>query len=155
METLLRGVDPHSITNLTLLCLFGIPIVIVDLKKQLIPFFLSIPAVLTALIVQLFFDVPLLVPAAGFFLGFISFYIIRIITKKGLGLGDAWVSGFIAVLMGIAGWMFSILAASLSALVFSLLVLKLDIRDRKHRIPFAPFLLGGSFVTMVLLLFYT
>ena len=152
METLLWESSPHIIANLILLCFIGIPVAIIDTKNQLIPLYLSIPGIAIAIFVQLFFNVSPLLLAAEILIGFILFYFIRILTKKGLGLGDALISAFIAILLGLWGWLVTIFIAASGALIFSLVILKMNIHDRTKRIPFAPFLLGGALITMLLYL---
>ena len=155
MEILFFRTIPNSLISLLLILLFGIPIAIIDFKSQRIPLYLSISGIVIAILVQLILKVHPLVLAAEISIGFISFYLIRVLTRKGLGLGDALISAFIAVLVGLWGWILSIFLAALGALIFGLIFLKYNIRDRSRRIPFAPFLMGGSLVTILYYYFFT
>ncbi|MCF6335090.1 MAG: prepilin peptidase [Spirochaetales bacterium] len=145
--------DIKNIIILSILLLFGIPLIVIDIHKKIIPLFLSIPSIILITAVQFYFNTSLLIITIELFFGFFLFYIIRILTKKGLGLGDAWISALIAVAVGIQGWMVVILIAALSGLVFSLQILHLNFRDKTLKIPFAPFLLAGLYIIMVYKIF--
>jgi len=146
--------DIKNIIILSILLLFGIPLIIIDIRKKTVPLYLSIPSIILITAVQLYFNTSPLIITIELFFGFFSFYIIRILTKKGLGLGDAWISALIAVAVGIQGWMVVIFTAALSGLVFSLLILHLNFRDRTLKIPFAPFLLISSYIIIAYNIFY-
>ena len=61
-----------------------------------------------------------------------------------IGLGDAKFSGFIALLVGIPAWMFSLLLASISGILFIVVGIGRGTATRADRIPFAPFMAFGA-----------
>ncbi len=69
---------------------------------------------------------------------------IRLISKKGMGMGDAYVSSFaMAFLQSFYSWFFALVAASLSALLCCLCF-------KKRKIYFVPFILCASAVVYFL-----
>jgi prepilin signal peptidase PulO-like enzyme (type II secretory pathway) len=83
--------------------------------------------------------------------GYLSFLALGCLTKGKIGQGDAKLSAYIALLNGLLGWLFSVLAASLLGIVaFTILYLSGKM-DRKDSIPFAPFLSSGALIIYITL----
>ncbi len=84
------------------------------------------------------------------FLGFAVFWVIRVATRGKLGLGDAKYSAFIAVSLGLHGWLAALMVASVTGLCTGLILVGFHRIPRTARIPFAPFLTFGSVVSVAM-----
>jgi len=79
-------------------------------------------------------------------IGFFIIWILWFFTKNKIGLGDAKLSAFIAFMLGLSGWVITLLLASIMAISLILILLFLKKMKKKEGIPFAPFLaVGGIF----------
>ncbi len=121
-----------------------VPIIYHDLRYRRIPdiYVLSCAGVIA--LRRLVFEFPssiwfLLCGLLGF--GFI--FLFWLFTRK-IGLGDAKLSGLIALWLGLTGWLIALLAASLAGIVYAVVRIKAKTMPRTARIPFAPFLGLGA-----------
>lgn len=74
-----------------------------------------------------------------------------LITRRGLGMGDVKLFVLMALMQGIAGVISSLFGSLLVAFVFSVFLLLFKKKSKKDFIPFAPCILIGSFISIVLL----
>ncbi len=126
------------------------PITFFDLRDYRIPDLLTLGgiALLVALQLALGLSSPGMI-ALELCLGYGSFWLIHRVTKGGMGLGDAKFSALIAVAVGPLPWVLALLAASLAGLLCAAVLILLLHRDRRVRIPFAPFMTIGAIVAVV------
>jgi leader peptidase (prepilin peptidase)/N-methyltransferase len=82
--------------------------------------------------------------------GFLSIFCLWLLTKGGIGLGDAKLSALLGFLLGIYHWVIALLVASVTGLLVCAVLLILKKIERKQGIPFAPFLAIGGIVSYVL-----
>ncbi len=73
-----------------------------------------------------------------------------IVTRKGLGMGDVKLFLLMAMLQGIAGVISSLFASLLVSFVYSVILLISKKKSRKDFIPFAPCILVGTFISIML-----
>lgn len=66
------------------------------------------------------------------------------LSRGKMGMGDAKLSLSIGGTLGLQSWLYSLTAASFSALLAALLLIRFRKMDRKSPIPFAPFLAFGG-----------
>ena len=121
-----------------------IPIIYYDLRYRRIPdvYVLSCAGAIAAR--RLIFEFPssiwfLLCGLLGF--GFI--FLFWLFTRK-IGMGDAKLSGLIALWLGLTGWLVALLAASLAGIVYAAIRIRAGTMPAAARIPFAPFLGLGA-----------
>jgi leader peptidase (prepilin peptidase)/N-methyltransferase len=124
-----------------------IPIVIVDVREQRIPDALIIACALAICARRLIFSDGmslwfLIDPCIGF--GFL--WVFWFLSKGRIGLGDAKLSGLVALWVGMPGWIVSLFAASTLGIGYASIQIVRGRMDRSDRIPFAPFLAGGALV---------
>jgi prepilin signal peptidase PulO-like enzyme (type II secretory pathway) len=130
--------------------LFAIPITLMDLREYRIPDLLSIGGICVMALLDVFVvRQSLLTLALEVVVGFGVFWLIRVVTHGKLGLGDAKYSAFIALCVGMPGWLAAIAAASVIGLVCGLVLLGRGRVTRTTRIPFAPFLSLGAALSIV------
>ena len=124
---------------------------IYDIKKLQIPLVVMYLILLTGIIVDILyrrnvfiFDI---VAAASMCLLFI---LCRLITKKGLGLGDVQYSLVCGFYSGLPYFILGSLISSLAGIIFFLILIfqKKDIQNKK--IPFAPFMSLGTVISIII-----
>ena len=82
--------------------------------------------------------------AAHAAVGFSLFWLLHLLFRGRLGLGDAQLSAFLAFALGLWGWVFCLGVASLTGITFVLVQVKRARMTVKQSIPFAPFLAVGA-----------
>lgn len=140
----------EQIEKLILLLVIAVPVSIIDIREMRIPDRLVFSGVLSLAIMN-FLNPPL--DIFRMFLtgvtGFLPFFLIRMITRGKIGLGDAKFSIFLILLLGIEGWLLMIFIASLTALIIAILLLIIFKTDKSTKIPFGPFLGFGALVSQI------
>jgi leader peptidase (prepilin peptidase)/N-methyltransferase len=81
---------------------------------------------------------------------FIAFLLIYFISRGGMGFGDVEFFGVLALFLTPFSVVFSLLIASVAALIYAVPQLLLHKANRKTRVPFGPFLAIGTAVAMFL-----
>ncbi|MBA7558340.1 hypothetical protein ES705_51139 [subsurface metagenome] len=130
--------------------LFLAPILYYDIKEKKIPdlfTFSGMLAILAARLLQGNFTLWCLVDGV---VGFCLIWLFFIFSKGRIGLGDAKLSAFIAVIVGVWAWVLAIFIASFFGLLFMLIMIKLKKLTGKESIPFAPFLILGGVASFLL-----
>ncbi len=169
-------------TLIAVFFLFGLILASLDIRSQQIPRFLSLSFLFLLLLIQTFYGFYLLLinqsftliditlslykPYCGVAAGILSFFLVRVLSRKKLGLADVWFSGSVGAFLGIYGWFFSVLIACFFALVwiFALAILR-TLRLRKEagtavkkdffttarqvKLAFIPFLVGSTLAVCV------
>ncbi|HEB11965.1 MAG TPA: prepilin peptidase [Spirochaetales bacterium] len=121
-----------------------------DIKEKKIPDLFTYSGMLVILIVRLlqgYFSPWYLIDA---FVGFSLIWLFFIFSKGRIGLGDAKLSAFISIIVGVWAWALAIFFASFSGLLFILVMIKLQKMTTKESIPFAPFLVLGGVISFLL-----
>lgn len=130
--------------------LFLVPILYFDIKEKKIPdifIFSGMFVILAARLLQGNFSLWCLVDAV---VGFSFIWLFFIFSKGRIGLGDAKLSAFISIIIGVWAWALAIFFASFSGLLFILVMIKLQKMTAKENIPFAPFLILGGVISFLL-----
>jgi leader peptidase (prepilin peptidase) / N-methyltransferase len=130
--------------RLLLLLLTGLPVSLSDLRTLIIPDRYIAAGALFAAVVVIRFPELAVSTAAGGLAGLLVFRTVWSLSRGGMGYGDVKYAAFVGAIAGLEGIFCALLIASLSGLVAALL-LALDGRGLRRRLPFAPFLtLGGA-----------
>ncbi len=137
--------------ELGLFLLFAIPITIFDLREYRIPDALTIGGILLFFAIKLLAgEEPVWLLCAECSTGFGLFWLIRLVSKGRMGLGDAKFSALIAVAAGFFPWFAALFIACAAGLVCSAVLVAFFKADRGMRIPFAPFLSVGAAAALCL-----
>jgi prepilin signal peptidase PulO-like enzyme (type II secretory pathway) len=136
--------------DLVLLIGILVPISIVDIRERKIPDIFVFLGLVLFLISKIFInnDISFWV-ILDTAVAFSSIVALRFITKDGIGMGDAKLSGLLGFLLGIYFWVVALLVASLAGLVAGGMLLLMKKIQRKEGIPFAPFLAIGAIVSYI------
>jgi leader peptidase (prepilin peptidase)/N-methyltransferase len=137
--------------DLAILALFLAPISIWDLKRRRIPdalVFSGIAVFTGKRVVEKTLTLPaaLLTVAAGF----CAIFLLFILFRGKIGLGDAKLSAMLAIALGLKGWILALLCASFSGICVALPLIATKTINRNERIPFAPFMALGGIVAFLL-----
>ncbi len=80
----------------------------------------------------------------------VALLLVRLITKGGIGMGDIKLMVLMGLLEGSNGLMGSIMLSCIAIFVIAVVLLVLRKKGRKDELPFAPAILLGSFISMIL-----
>ncbi|HRY82363.1 MAG TPA: prepilin peptidase [Candidatus Moranbacteria bacterium] len=87
------------------------------------------------------------------FLAFVFFFLLSVGSKeKWMGMGDAYLVIFLGLILGFPEILLALFLAFFFGAVYGIIMLALKKKKMKSQVPFAPFLVLGTFVA---LLFYT
>ncbi len=136
----------HTWIELAIFLLIAVPIAVIDLREFRIPDFLTLGGAAVFAALKIFWDgVPVWLVAAEAAAGFGVFWLIHVVTKGKMGLGDAKLSAMIAVACGFFFWLIALTVASVVGLAAALILIASGRKTRSQRIPFGPFLgIGGA-----------
>ena len=131
---------------------FLIPIFFIDLEKQIIPNTLSYPLIILGLAFA-FFSGSFLSSLMGVGLGAGLFLVIRIVSflflkQESMGFGDVKLAAGIGSFLGWSQALLSFFLSFLLGAIVSVFLLTFHIKRRKDRIPFAPFLVLSSLISL-------
>ena len=134
------------VTLVAVLC----PVVYFDLKERRIPSVFPAVGACVAICAQVVRShaFPIWSVAAGLF-GFAFIWVLWFVSKGKIGLGDARLSAFLCVILGMSGWFFAVLVASVLGLAHLMLMVRTGRMTRRDSIPFAPFLAIGAVVSFL------
>ncbi|WP_105619060.1 prepilin peptidase [Vallitalea okinawensis] len=76
----------------------------------------------------------------------IILYIVHLLTHGGIGLGDVWVIGISMLILGWQNGLTLLMVSLLCSGLLSILLLIMGKVNRKAKIPFIPFMLGGFII---------
>jgi leader peptidase (prepilin peptidase)/N-methyltransferase len=132
------------------LCSAGLALLAIDAEFQILPDLITLPGIAVGLVLAIgsVRRTPLtaLIGAAlgagGLFL--LAFLYEKIAGQEGMGLGDVKMLGMIGALLGPAGVLVTVLAASLSGSVVGIALMIARGADGKMRLPFGVFLAIGA-----------
>ena len=133
---------------------FSISASVIDIKHKRIPNRIVLTGIfiLTGFRI-LFFDDLLYILAVKIIAGPVLFIIVYLLTDGKLGMGDVKYSALMGVFIGLPGLFIAIGLSSIMGLIFAVIGLHFGRINIKTKIPFAPFLTLGSFLTFYI--FYT
>ena len=75
--------------------------------------------------------------------------LIHYITKGGIGLGDAKLFGCVGIYLGMENIASAMLIAAVLSGLYSLALICINRDNKKHELPFAPFILIGTLVAII------
>jgi leader peptidase (prepilin peptidase)/N-methyltransferase len=146
-------------------CCVFLVIIFIDWEHQLILNRITFPAAVIALIILaidlVFPDEGILnnlkfVPSIGIFsgliggaAGFLFFFIVALITPKGMGMGDVKLAALIGLVTGFPFVMISLLIGIIIGGVVAVILLVFRLKGRKDAIPYGTFLGIGPIVTLL------
>ena len=133
-----------------ILCVFIIVSLInsyLDLKTMHISIILNYIGIIACVVLYLLNSPKLFINnLMGSLILFFIFILVRLIAHKGLGWGDIHYSLFCGLVSGVPGFIFSALMASISGLIFFLIIkIRIGSKSIKQiRVPFIPMMFLGT-----------
>jgi len=83
----------------------------------------------------------------------LTFYLLAVLSKDGMGMGDVKLAGALALVLAWQSWMSLLLAmagAFMLSAVFGLILLALRRASRRSELPFGPFLIAATWLVIIL-----
>lgn len=125
----------------------------IDLETKLILNVIVYPAMPVALLISSLYPGPSLHnffwALIGGAAGFVLFFLIALVSRGGMGLGDVKMAGLIGLAVGVPDVFTAILLAVLCGGLVAIILLAFKIKRRKEGIPFGPFLAVGAMATLL------
>jgi leader peptidase (prepilin peptidase)/N-methyltransferase len=135
-----------------------IVITFIDIDYQIIPDSITLPGILIGIIAGTFFMPDPFSPNLsilgfrdsflGFLIGGISFYLIAVVSRGGMGGGDIKMMAMIGAFLGWKSVFLTTFIGSVVGSFFGIFLMILKGKGRKTKIPFGPFLALGSIITL-------
>ena len=123
----------------------GIIITFIDLDLQTIPDVISLPGVVIGLLLAFLSGRPSITDALiGAFGGAALLFLVAILSRGGMGGGDAKLLGMIGAFLGWQGAAASLMIGSFAGAITGLLLIALKVIKRHDPVPFGPFLIFGA-----------
>ncbi len=142
----------YEIIALVLIFLILIPVTIIDIKIKKIPDIFTYSGIVAFVLIKSIMKIqPIYEIGLLILLGFLPFFLIWVFTRGKLGLGDAKLSAFLSLALGVEGWLGMVFFSSVSGLVFAVVMLISKKMDKNTQIPFAPFMCLGTIISMVVI----
>jgi len=133
-------------------------ILVIDLEHGLILNRIVYPALAVALLLSVFFTIFLtqvaIVPnigraAIGGGIGFVVFFLIVIVSRGGMGLGDVKLAALIGLATGFPLVIVALIMGMILGGLVAVVLLGFKIKKRKEAMPFGPFLAVTAIVTLL------
>jgi leader peptidase (prepilin peptidase)/N-methyltransferase len=125
---------------------FMIILFVYDLKHYLVPNAIIYPVIVLAFIYRLFGDFNYFI--AGLIGGAFFLIIVLISHGKWMGIGDVKIGVLMGLLLGLNYLLVALFLAFFIGAIISIILLILKKKKLKSQIPFAPFLIGATFITL-------
>lgn len=143
------GYGGQSASYCLMLC-FLAAAVIWDIEKRTIPDALVVSGMLTAFVCSFINSgITILSALSGGFIAGGVFLFISLVTRNGVGLGDAKLLGCVGMFLGLekvlAAMLFSVILSGITGIAFLLI----SPRNRKKTIPYAPFITLGAVISLI------
>ncbi|MDP9240558.1 MAG: prepilin peptidase [Actinomycetota bacterium] len=151
------GFDP-AIPAFLYLAAVGLALALIDIDHKRLPFAMTIPSYPVALVLltvaALVDGHPgRLVQMLAGMLGLFGFYfLLNLVSPRGMGFGDVMLSGILGLYLGYLGWGPLLVGAFLGFLlgaIGGLLFIAIGRGGRKSHIPFGPYMLAGALVAIL------
>jgi prepilin signal peptidase PulO-like enzyme (type II secretory pathway) len=137
---MLFAIQPLDWVAVAVVGAFLVPIVVVDLRRFLILDDLVFGGTVVLFCYLVLWNDQRLLPALVHgALGFAVIFAFWIVFKKQIGLGDAKLSFFLAAGLGFIEWWGALFIASLFAMTYGLVRIKMKKMTLKDKLPLAPF----------------
>ncbi|MBN2443097.1 MAG: prepilin peptidase [Spirochaetales bacterium] len=132
--------------NFVALAGFLIPIVYHDIRRKRIPDVYTITGCLSLLLIRFLFFQNYFIFIDGA-IGYIFIWLLWYFTDDKIGLGDAKLSGLIALGLGLIGWCIALFWASFTGVIVGSVLIALKKLKKEESIPFAPFFALGGIIS--------
>ena len=122
----------------------------IDLQYQMIPDSVILVMIIAGVIYNLFnTELTYLDSLLGFFAASIPLFIIAVVSKGGMGGGDIKLMAAAGIFLGWQLILLSLFLAFIIGSIISIILIVMQLKNRKDIIPFGPFLSAGIFVAFL------
>lgn len=142
-----HGLSAETLITSAFFCIFAL-IFALDVAYRWIPNVLLLPSAGLALLVSALTGHPSVTEALlGGLVGFGWFYLIALVTRGALGAGDVKLAGLIGLITGFPNVLTALTVGIVIGGIIAALLLISGQTTRKSYIPYAPFLIAGTWTT--------
>jgi leader peptidase (prepilin peptidase)/N-methyltransferase len=120
-------------------------VALIDFDHKIIPNTITLPGMAIGFGLSLWaLPITPLASLLGILIGGSFFYLIALVSKGGMGGGDIKLIAMIGAFLGWQGVLFTIFSGALLGSLVGVMLMLLGKKGRKDKVPFGPFLSGGS-----------
>jgi leader peptidase (prepilin peptidase) / N-methyltransferase len=120
-------------------------VALIDYDHKIIPNTITLPGIAIGLALSVWaLPITPLASFLGIIVGGAFFYLIALVSKGGMGGGDIKLIAMIGAFLGWQGALFTIFSGALLGSLVGVMLMLLGKKGRKDKVPFGPFLSGGS-----------
>ncbi|NMB45058.1 MAG: prepilin peptidase [Firmicutes bacterium] len=146
----MRGQSTVDVLRLLSFVLLLIPLFFIDLKHHRLPNMLTLPGIGIGLLLSAGLG-QLKSAIIGALTGGGLLFVAAIVTRGGLGMGDAKLQAMVGAFLGLRLMLISLTIGVILGGIVGLLLLAFRIRGRKDMIPYGPFLITGALLASLVI----
>lgn len=147
---LTRGRDTIDVARLLLFVLLLVPLFFIDLKHHRLPNILTLPGIGLGLLLSAGLG-QVKSAIAGALTGGGLLFIAAIVTRGGLGMGDAKLQAMVGAFLGLRAMLISLTIGVILGGIVGVWLLAFQVRGRKDMIPYGPFLITGALLVSLVM----
>ena len=125
-----------------------VPLFFIDLKHHRLPNILTMPGIGLGLLLSAGLG-HLKSAVAGLVVGGGVLLVVALITRGGIGMGDAKLQAMVGAFLGLRLMLISLAIGVILGGIVGLFLLAFQIRGRKDMIPYGPFLITGAVLALL------
>ena len=145
----MRGRGTLDLVRLFLFVLLLVPLFFIDLKHHRLPNILTMPGIGLGLALSAGLG-QIKSALAGVIVGGGVLFIVALVTRGGIGMGDAKLQAMVGAFLGLRLMLISLTIGVILGGIVGLFLLALQVRGRKDMIPYGPFLITGAILTLLM-----
>lgn len=131
-----------TVASLLLIAMF------IDMRFMLLPDVVMYPSIVIGILYAIVSRLPYnFISAIGFA---VAFYLLGVVFKGGLGLGDVELIAIISLLLGFYGTLLVVILSSLTGTIYGLHLIKKGRAGMRTKVPFGPFLITSFLLVSIL-----
>jgi len=136
--------------RLGIFILLLVPLFFIDLKHHRLPNILTLPGIALGLLLSASLG-QIKAAVLGALAGGGLLFIVAVITRGGLGMGDVKLQAMVGAFLGLQGMLVSLTIGIILGGVIGLILLALRLKGRKDMVPYGPFLITAALVVSLFL----
>lgn len=145
-----RGKGPLDLVRLLVFVLLLVPLFFIDLKHHRLPNILTLPGIGLGLLLSAGLG-QIKSAIIGALTGGGLLFIVAIVTRGGLGMGDAKLQAMVGAFLGLRAMLVSLTIGVILGGIVGLLLLAFRVKGRKDMIPYGPFLITGALLVSLVI----
>jgi leader peptidase (prepilin peptidase)/N-methyltransferase len=145
-----RGQGMLDVIRLSIFVLLLIPLMFIDLKHHRLPNILTLPGIALGLLLSAGLG-QIKSAVLGALTGGGILFIVAVVTRGGLGMGDVKLQAMVGAFLGLRGMLVSLTIGVILGGIIGLILLALRLKGRKDMVPYGPFLITGALIVSLVI----